>query len=317
MSATVFLSYSHKDMSPENWLERLKMYMAPLRRRGDVEIWDDSTIPAGTTWRSEIAQAIDRSKAAILLVGPGFLASEFITNEELPSLVQSLQREGLKIYPLIIGYSSYTRSDLKDFQAFNDPESPLEALPPAEQNKILNKLSMAVEDHLRTQPTLPAPKATVTDNLHVVLEEIQRNHQMTWKAFSAQCTRRDELVRRMKDRLKIRERLEFEKFFFRYFSSMNTEEKFQFDQIRALTEGPMYKGNLAILEILGQNPDAFNALPRLADLQQHLVFWLNKYEKVFVKTPEMCVLYTGVEDAVPFPSGMDAEIAGWLKKHGD
>jgi hypothetical protein len=99
MNATVFLSYSHSDMSSEPWLERLKMYMAPLRRRGDVEIWDDSKISTGSEWRSEITQAIQRSKAAILLVGPGFLASEFITNEELPSLLQRLQREGLKIYP--------------------------------------------------------------------------------------------------------------------------------------------------------------------------------------------------------------------------
>ena len=81
MSATVFLSYSHKDMTPVHWLERLKMYLAPLRRSGDVEIWDDSLIPAGSTWNAEISRAIQRSKAAILLVGPGFLASYFISNE--------------------------------------------------------------------------------------------------------------------------------------------------------------------------------------------------------------------------------------------
>lgn len=315
MSATVFLSYSHKDMAPVHWLERLKMYLAPLRRSGDVEIWDDSAIRAGATWSAEISKAIERSRAAILLIGPGFLASDFISNKELPSILERLRQQGLNIYPLITGYCGYSRSVLKDFQAFNDPDSPLEALPSADQNRILNKLSLEVEEHLRTQSAVPASKATSLKDLPLAQKEISRHLQLTWKAFSAQCTRRDDLVARMKARLKIRENLEFEKFFFRYFASMNAEEKFEFDQIRALTEGPMYNGNIAILDILVKNPEVFNELPRLADLQQHLVFWINKYEKVFIRKPEMCLLYTGVEDAVPFPVGVDADIKAWLKKH--
>jgi len=314
MSATVFLSYSHQDMAPVHWLERLKMYLAPLRRSGEVEIWDDSAIRAGATWSAEISKAIGRSKAAILLIGPGFLASDFISNEELPSILRRLRQQGLNIYPLITGYCGYSRSVLKDFQAFNDPESPLESLPSADQNKILNKLSLEVEEYLRAQSAVPAAKAASMD-VPLAQKEISRHLQLTWKAFSAQCTRRDDLVARMKARLKIRENLQFEKFFFRYFASMNTEEKFEFDQIRALTEGPMYNGNMAILDILAKNPEVFNELPRLADLQQHLVFWINKYEKVFIKTQEMCLLYTGVEDAVPFPSGVDADVRAWLKKH--
>jgi len=314
MSATVFLSYSHQDMAPVHWLERLKMYLAPLRRSGEVEIWDDSAIRAGATWSAEISKAIGRSKAAILLIGPGFLASGFISNEELPSILRRLRQQGLNIYPLITGYCGYSRSVLKDFQAFNDPESPLESLPSADQNKILNKLSLEVEEDLRAQSAVPAAKAASMD-VPLAQKEISRHLQLTWKAFSAQCTRRDDLVARMKARLKIRENLQFEKFFFRYFASMNTEEKFEFDQIRALTEGPMYNGNMAILDILAKNPEVFNELPRLADLQQHLVFWINKYEKVFIKTQEMCLLYTGVEDAVPFPSGVDADVRAWLKKH--
>ena len=291
------------------------MYLAPLRRSGDVEIWDDSAIRAGATWSAEISKAIERSRAAILLIGPGFLASDFISNKELPSILERLRQQGLNIYPLITGYCGYSRSVLKDFQAFNDPDSPLEALPSADQNRILNKLSLEVEEHLRTQSAVPASKATSLKDLPLAQKEISRHLQLTWKAFSAQCTRRDDLVARMKARLKIRENLEFEKFFFRYFASMNAEEKFEFDQIRALTEGPMYNGNIAILDILVKNPEVFNELPRLADLQQHLVFWINKYEKVFIRKPEMCLLYTGVEDAVPFPVGVDADIKAWLKKH--
>ena len=53
----------------------------------------------------------------------------------------------------------------------------------------------------------------------------------------------------------------------------------------------------------------------MADLRQHLVFWLDKYERVFLKRPEMCLLYTGVEDGVPFPNGVDEKVRRWIKTH--
>jgi hypothetical protein len=46
---------------------------------------------------------------------------------------------------------------------------------------------------------------------------------------------------------------------------------------------------------------------------QHLAFWINKYDHLFVHTPGMCVLYVGVEDRTPFPSGVEASIAAWLE----
>lgn len=115
-------------------------------------------------------------------------------------------------------------------------------------------------------------------------------------------------------RLKIRNTLEYEKFFFKYYKQMIADERFEFDQIRALTEGPLYNGNRTIANILETHPELLDEVPFLVDLRQHLVFWLNKYDRVFVRTPEMCLLYTGVEDAVPFPNGIDRAIDTWLRK---
>jgi hypothetical protein len=42
--------------------------------------------------------------------------------------------------------TSYKKSELEPFQAFNDPDHPLEALLPAEQNKILRNLADAIEE---------------------------------------------------------------------------------------------------------------------------------------------------------------------------
>ena len=82
-----------------------------------------------------------------------------------------------------------------------------------------------------------------------------------------------------------------------------------------MTEGPLYDGNRAILDVLNQQSRLLDAVPALVDLRQHLVFWLNKYDKVFKTNKRMCLLYTGVEDGVPFPAGLDRQIAKRLAGH--
>jgi hypothetical protein len=126
--------------------------------------------------------------------------------------------------------------------------------------------------------------------------------------------RRDDLVYEITTRLKFSNNLEFEKFFYRYYEQMTDEEKFQFDQIRAMTEGPLYNGNRGILEILNQNPEILDKIPGFTALRQHLVFWLNKYDRVFANNPKMCLLYAGVEDGVPFPADLDAATTRWLAR---
>jgi len=310
----LFISYGHIDMAPIHWLERLKLYLAPLRRKEIVEVWDDSMIGTGNRWRDEIRAATERATSAILLVGPAFLASEFIINDELPRLLAAAQNRGGRIYPLIVGYCGYKQSVLERYQAFNPPETPLEALERAEQNKILNQLSLAVDEDLRhAKPSLGEHQKTIATDTRRAMEEIAREMQTTRTAFVAQCRRRDQLVQMMKERLKLRGGLEYENFFFRYFSDLNDEERFQFDQLRAMTEGPLHYGNQKMLDVIEKQPRVLEEIPALADLRQHLVFWLNKYEKVFLKKTEMCLLYTGVEDGVPFPDGLDRKVEKWLQ----
>ena len=61
----VFVSYSHND---KEWLERLKVHLRPLVRGGKVDLWSDTRLRPGDRWHEEIALAINRAKAAILLI---------------------------------------------------------------------------------------------------------------------------------------------------------------------------------------------------------------------------------------------------------
>lgn len=214
----------------------------------------------------------------------------------------------------------YTTSALGRFQAFNDPEAPMEALAWADQNKMLNAISISADGALRHSARVELGVAIPSNQpaaAREALARIRRCLSDTHKAFLAQCKRRDYLVAAITSRLRIESDLEYEKFFIRYYARLTRTERFEFDQIRALTEGPLVQGNKAVLEILEEHPDLLDKMPLLVDLRQHLVFWVNKYERVFVRTPGMCLLYTGVEDGVPFPPGIDRTVASLIGRFKD
>jgi hypothetical protein len=94
----LFISYSHQDRA---WLERLKLHLALLQRRGLVHVWSDTRIGVGDRWREEIESALKESRAAVLLMSPDFLASDFIWDEEMPKLLAH-QKKGMAILPLAV-----------------------------------------------------------------------------------------------------------------------------------------------------------------------------------------------------------------------
>jgi hypothetical protein len=95
----VFISYSHKD---EEWKNRLVSHLGVLQSEGHLDIWDDKRIDAGADWYPEIQKAIDTSSVAILLISAGFLTSKFILSEEVPRLLERREKEGLRIFPVIV-----------------------------------------------------------------------------------------------------------------------------------------------------------------------------------------------------------------------
>ena len=315
MSATLFISYSRADMEDTDWLKRLRMYLTPFHRSGVIDVWDDSRIAPGSAWREEIARALDRAAAAVLLVGPGFLASEFIVNHELPQLLESARSRGLTLFPLVVGYSGYDSSELGAVQSFNPPGEPLESLEKPKQNKILNEFAAAIDEALRRDVAPAVAQARTPQTLHRSMQAIQRHLDDTGTAFVAQIRLRNKLVAMIEKRLGFKNTLQYERFFFRYHSQLDAEERFEFDQIRAMTEGPLQTGNRKILSLLEGEPAILELFPEMSALRQHLVFWLNKYDKVFTVNHAMCLLYTGVEDGVPFPDGVDRKIEQWLRDH--
>jgi TIR domain-containing protein len=98
----VFISYSHKD---SKWLSRLKTHLSPFERNDTIHVWEDTKIKTGRDWRQEIEQALEKTKIAVLMISADFLASDFIMDNELPSLFEAARENGAIIMPIILcGY---------------------------------------------------------------------------------------------------------------------------------------------------------------------------------------------------------------------
>ena len=96
---TVFISYSHKD---EKWKDRLLPQLKALEQIGLLKTWDDRRIDAGEAWYPAIQKAMEHAAATVLLVSANFLASDFITKEEVPFLLERREEEGMLLIPVLL-----------------------------------------------------------------------------------------------------------------------------------------------------------------------------------------------------------------------
>jgi uncharacterized protein YjbI with pentapeptide repeats len=157
----VFVSYSHADAG---WLQRLRIHLAPLRRDQVLDLWDDTKILPGQDWRKEIEKALARARVAVLLISANFLASDFISSEELPRLLAAAEAGGATILPVIVSASRFADTPaLSRFQAVNAPNHPLNGLNRAAQERVLVAVSAAVERAMTTPIGPEGPRPDVRD----------------------------------------------------------------------------------------------------------------------------------------------------------
>lgn len=146
--AKIFISYSHRDRA---WLERLQVHLKPLERDGLLDRWDDSRIQAGDLWREEIRKGLKTSNAAVLLVSADFLASDFISNEELPALLSAEKARGLKIFLVVLKPCRIAGTTLAELQTIHPIDQPMIQMSEAEQEAVWVKLAEELERCLTTE----------------------------------------------------------------------------------------------------------------------------------------------------------------------
>jgi adenylate cyclase len=142
---SLFISYSHGD---QHWLRLLQKHLKPYIRSGSIEIWDDTKIKAGDQWKASICGALERAQVALLIVSPNFLESDFISNNELPPLLDAARGRGLRILWLPVTASSYQETKIEDFQAAHNPANPLDDMSEAQQHHALVEVCRLIKSAL-------------------------------------------------------------------------------------------------------------------------------------------------------------------------
>jgi hypothetical protein len=129
--------------------------------------------------------------------------------------------------------------------------------------------------------------------------------------YEKQNARTGRMLEGVRSRLNV-EQMDFEPFFLRYYERMNDLEWAEFAELRRVTQGPIREGNLAVFNVLSENPALFSEVRELAALQVHLTFWLKKFDSVFRQNERMCVCYATEEDSVRWPYGIQQKVLEWL-----
>ncbi len=118
----VFISYSRED---EEVVKRLCKHLRSMTDEELLKLWlDVERIDPGDRWEEKIKKALEETAVAITLVSADFLESEFVSNIEIPALVEAAH-DGVSIVPVIVKPSTFQHSPLSPFQSINRPEEPL------------------------------------------------------------------------------------------------------------------------------------------------------------------------------------------------
>lgn len=182
-SKRVFVSYSHKD---SKWVDELKTFLAPWVRDKRLGLWTDQQIGVGLDWRMRIENEISQARVAVLLVTADFLASEFISDSELPVILDRAHKNQLTVIWIAVGHAAYQVTELAKFQAANDPRRPLESLRKPERDKVLLSIAQKVAD-AATLRTLAGGLQIVDETTEPLEAAINHRHENPNQTFSVQA----------------------------------------------------------------------------------------------------------------------------------
>jgi TIR domain len=98
MRAHIFISYSRRDQQTASGIaEQLEQLVAA----GTATVWYDRDLELGESWEGRVVDEVRRADIVLLLVSPSYLASQFVSETELP-LIQERAEGGARVMPVII-----------------------------------------------------------------------------------------------------------------------------------------------------------------------------------------------------------------------
>lgn len=144
---TVFISYCHEN---QKWFAEFAPFLKSLTRRNQLIVRNDKQLEPSEDFESRIREFIDEARFAVLLVTQQFLNSDFISDVELPLILEKHRQGQQEIYWLPFGYAVFEEdSPFRRIQAAFNPKSPLYELTKPQREKAYKKISERLLDRVR------------------------------------------------------------------------------------------------------------------------------------------------------------------------
>jgi predicted ATPase/tetratricopeptide (TPR) repeat protein len=148
---TIFISYARED---EAWKDRLLAQLSALLHSHDVELWQDRDISSGSLWRERIDDGLQHAVAAVLLISPHFLRSDFIRETEVPLLLEAKAKRDVLMIPVIVHECAWeTVGWIEERQVCLIRDRPLDEAPAAEAETALKGLAARLDAYLDDAPS--------------------------------------------------------------------------------------------------------------------------------------------------------------------
>lgn len=177
----VFISYSRID---EKARDRLHLFLEPAVQSGIISVWDDKLLNAGDEWNVKIGEAISRATVAVLLVSTDYLASDWVSKQEAPRLLDLMKKGRLRIVPLLIKPCSWQQiSWLRNIQLFPSDANPITIQPRTAQDRLFKQAAEQIV-RLATEPpaspfsrptrdkTGPSPEPSSDKNTSLTVDDL-------------------------------------------------------------------------------------------------------------------------------------------------
>lgn len=106
----IFISYAHADAQ---MCARLRKHLHYLEEAGTATFFVDERVDPGEPLKATILDHLAQAHMALLLISVDFLWSRFITDHELPAILDRAKRGNLVYVPVILKSVSWQALDIK------------------------------------------------------------------------------------------------------------------------------------------------------------------------------------------------------------
>lgn len=297
-----FVSYTAAD---RRWAEWIAAVLESDKQTTILQSWD---FGPGSNFVVEMHKALQRCRRLVLVYSPAYFKSVYAQAEWAAAFASDPSGEERTLLPVRVApcepaglLRPIVYCDLVDR---DESEARKELLLAARPQAIAR----------RPAGGFPGTRRRPERTVFVVARELRNVLETTRVTFEAQAGARDTLYAAVRRRLKVKESLEYEDFFHKYFEHMNAVELRQHAIIRGYTKNVLREYNVRAQKLCeelddapGEGVDLEDEVPSLGWLHEHLTVWLAKF-KTAIRMPSTCLVYTGVHEDVGFPPDVDQEL---------